>query len=65
MQSLGHLKTLSGKAKETSDSVSRTVDATGGTSYPKRNMVTINARSQIAQKGEDTINSFKEVSMMH
>ena len=53
------LETLSGKAKETSDSVSRTVDATGGTSYPKRNMVTINARSQIAQKGEDTINSFK------
>ena len=27
--------------------------------YPKRNMVTINTRSQIAQKGEDTINSFK------
>ena len=53
------LETLSGKAKETSDSISRTVDATGGTSYPKRNMVTINARSQIAQKGEDTINSFK------
>ncbi len=46
-------------SKETSDSVSRTVDATGGTSYPKRNMVTINARSQIAQKGEDAINSFK------
>ena len=42
------LETLSGKAKETSDSISRTVDATGGTSYPKRNMVTINARSQIA-----------------
>ena len=53
------LETLSGKAKETSDSVSRTVDATGGTSYPKRNMVTINTRSQIAQKGKDTINSFK------
>ena len=53
------LETLSGKAKETSDSVSRTVDATGGTSYPKRNMVTIDARSQIAQKGVDTINSFK------
>ncbi len=54
------LETLSGKAKETSDSVSRTVDATGGTSYPKRKMVTINARSQIAQKGETAINSFKK-----
>ena len=54
------LEILSSKARETSDSVSRTFDATGGTSYPKRNMVTINARSQIAQKGEATINSFKK-----
>ena len=32
----------------------------GGSSYPKRKMVAIDARSQIAQKGEATINSFKK-----
>ena len=54
------LEILSSKARETSDSVSRTFDATGGSSYPKRKMVAIDARSQIAQKGEATINSFKK-----
>ena len=53
------LEILSGKAKETSDSVSSTFDATGGSSFPKRQMVTINTRTYIAQKGEDIINSFK------
>ena len=54
------LETLSGKAKKTTNSVSRTFDATVDSSSPRRNMVTINVRSQIAQKGENTINSFKK-----
>ena len=53
------LEILSDKAGETSDSISKMINVTDGSLYPKRNMVTINARSQIAQKGEDTINSFK------
>ena len=54
------LETLSSKARGTSDSVSSTFDATGYSSYPKRQMVTINTGTYIAQKGEDTINSFKK-----
>ena len=53
------LEILSDKAEETSDSISKMINVTDGSLYPKRNMVTINARSQIAQKGENTINSFK------
>ena len=54
------LEILSDKAGETSDSISKMINVTDGSLYPKRNMVTINARSQIAQKGEATINSFKK-----
>ena len=53
------LDLLSKKARETWDTISKTINVIQG-SYDPGTFVTIYTRTGIAQKGEDTINSFKK-----